>query len=473
MKERIVNRKFRINQQQLTVIVFSLFFAWILSFPFEGQLVYAFSEKFSQNVGSIVFSAIFAHFIGLFLCGFFVKNAAYAKKVILITSLFCLFGSIAFFFRISGAMIILIDVLSFAAGLFVAAWGYFFKSGTPAGKRIKTAADVLIYSNILMIIINAASVFFSAYAGLALAILTLAGVFVFALKLDENYRTDDAYKPSAPFEQPRSVAKPLLFLFFFIVVITINSGLMYEVINPAFEQFEMLSVWYWAVPYIVALIIMRNLPQKANRPYILYVAIAMIGFTFLFFMMLSRTAASHLLIDTLMLGACGIFDLFWWSILGEMLELSRNPAKLFGIGLSANVLGVLIGAVAGNLIFNADPYGINPVIIALIIVFVVLLILPVLNKILSNVLSDHVYLTRISDLTEQERTREFEDFSRRFRLTERESEIIVLLLKGRTYKLIAVELYLSENTVKTHLKNAYSKLGVKNKAELINFVENS
>ena len=48
-----------------------------------------------------------------------------------------------------------------------------------------------------------------------------------------------------------------------------------------------------------------------------------------------------------MLGACGIFDLFWWSILGEMLELDNNPSKLLGIGLSANVLGVLLGGLIG------------------------------------------------------------------------------------------------------------------------------
>jgi DNA-binding CsgD family transcriptional regulator len=53
-------------------------------------------------------------------------------------------------------------------------------------------------------------------------------------------------------------------------------------------------------------------------------------------------------------------------------------------------------------------------------------------------------------------------------LTEREKQIAALLLKGRTSKLIAAELYLSENTVKTHIKNIYSKLGIKSKSELFN-----
>ncbi|MGI6344742.1 MAG: response regulator transcription factor [Bacillota bacterium] len=52
-------------------------------------------------------------------------------------------------------------------------------------------------------------------------------------------------------------------------------------------------------------------------------------------------------------------------------------------------------------------------------------------------------------------------------LSEREQQVVGLLSRGCTYKLIAAELYLSENTVKTHVKNAYSKLGVKNRTELV------
>lgn len=64
---------------------------------------------------------------------------------------------------------------------------------------------------------------------------------------------------------------------------------------------------------------------------------------FITFMLLERGAGSYLIVGTLMLGACGIFDLFWWGILGEMLEYADNPAQIFGIGLSFNVLGVLFG----------------------------------------------------------------------------------------------------------------------------------
>ncbi|MBI1297082.1 hypothetical protein GC175_19205 [bacterium] len=51
-------------------------------------------------------------------------------------------------------------------------------------------------------------------------------------------------------------------------------------------------------------------------------------------------------------------------------------------------------------------------------------------------------------------------------LTAREQEIIRYAVKGRTNSQIATELNLSINTVKTHLRNAYEKLNITNRAEL-------
>jgi LuxR family maltose regulon positive regulatory protein len=52
-------------------------------------------------------------------------------------------------------------------------------------------------------------------------------------------------------------------------------------------------------------------------------------------------------------------------------------------------------------------------------------------------------------------------------LTERELEVLRLLPTGLTGPQIANQLYLSNNTVKTHMKNIYSKLNANNRAEAI------
>ena len=44
-----------------------------------------------------------------------------------------------------------------------------------------------------------------------------------------------------------------------------------------------------------------------------------------------------------------------------------------------------------------------------------------------------------------------------------DSELLVLLRQGYTNREIADRLYLSENTVKTHLRRLFAKLGVSNR----------
>ena len=56
------------------------------------------------------------------------------------------------------------------------------------------------------------------------------------------------------------------------------------------------------------------------------------------------------------------------------------------------------------------------------------------------------------------------------RLTPREREIVRLLAAGYRVKQLSEQLYLSNNTVRNHLKNIFGKLGVSSQAELIALV---
>jgi DNA-binding NarL/FixJ family response regulator len=55
-------------------------------------------------------------------------------------------------------------------------------------------------------------------------------------------------------------------------------------------------------------------------------------------------------------------------------------------------------------------------------------------------------------------------------LTVREQEVLEVLLDGRTNRQIAEMLFISESTVKTHVRNICSKYDVRSKAELISTV---
>lgn len=456
-----------VNDRQLSILVFSLFFSWLLAFPFEGKILYALADCHHLSAYSFVFTIIAAQFTGLLTCGLFVKNMYTSKQLIIFSIVFCIAASCLFFLKPSLLWNVGLISASFLAGCCVSAWGFYLKHCTPKDERIKTIADGLIYSNILMILMNMTAIHISAHAGLGFSIAILVLALLLALKLPREEAIQNIQPPTqGNIYSDKTLT--LAFLCLFIVVITINSGLMYQVQGPAFDHLEWLTSWYWAIPYIVALFIMRNLSPKTNRAYILYVAIAMIGLSFITFLALGRSWSDYLVINTLMLGACGIYDLFWWSILGEMLDLYKNPAQILGAGLSANVLGVLLGGLIGRAITVTSAQSHNPTLLALSVVCVTLVLLPLLHKRLVILLKNHVYLTNVSETPIQEKVQMDCTLSIKEKLTAREAEIAALLIKGKTYRMIAAELHVSENTVKTHVKNIYSKAGVQNKTELMN-----
>ncbi len=55
----------------------------------------------------------------------------------------------------------------------------------------------------------------------------------------------------------------------------------------------------------------------------------------------------------------------------------------------------------------------------------------------------------------------------RFSLTTREKEILGMLLKGKSNKEISDLMFVSTETVKTHLQNIYRKLGVRSRMEVL------
>jgi DNA-binding CsgD family transcriptional regulator len=69
--------------------------------------------------------------------------------------------------------------------------------------------------------------------------------------------------------------------------------------------------------------------------------------------------------------------------------------------------------------------------------------------------------------------RSMERFVALFEISEREREIVVLLLEGDSYKAIAGKLFIAHETVKSHVTNIYRKAGVKSKMELAKAVRNS
>jgi DNA-binding CsgD family transcriptional regulator len=62
---------------------------------------------------------------------------------------------------------------------------------------------------------------------------------------------------------------------------------------------------------------------------------------------------------------------------------------------------------------------------------------------------------------------------RKFDISEREKEVLVQLASGKSNSEIADSLFISINTVKTHIKNIYEKLNIKSRYELISLIKSN
>lgn len=219
-----MNQLKAVNNRNLSIAGFSLLFAYLLSFPFEGQVLYSILSYHNIQGSTYIIAAIVAHFTGLLSFGYFLKPPIAAKHIMLKGMGICLIVTLPFFFAPSSLWAIGLIVIGYASGCAVAAWGYFLKVFTPKNQRIKSCADVLIYSNIIMIVANVVAINLSPFMGLAFSMLCLVSGMVFIWMLSGDARKGScAEAKSQPYG---SIKKPLILLYLFVFVITINSGLI-------------------------------------------------------------------------------------------------------------------------------------------------------------------------------------------------------------------------------------------------------
>ncbi|MDL2315890.1 LuxR C-terminal-related transcriptional regulator [Desulfovibrio sp. OttesenSCG-928-A18] len=459
------------------LVLTSFGFAWTLALPFEGTLLYALLERDPLLPESLVFELVLAVCAGLTGASFFVRNRQSALWYFRLTLLFCL-GVTLFAFVPSPWLRPLLWLACLSMGINVASLALYTVCLETPLQRYRAMADVLIYGNIWMIASNVLTVNLSIEAGLMVCALSLCAGLYGTSGIEQA--AAESSPPHIPLAPGASILGPLAFLTAFIIIICINSGLMYQVLVPAFRGVKGFASFYWAIPYIAAICIMRRFPALLGPKQILFTALSMNGLAFLSFAMLDRSLPSYLVVNTLMLFACGIYDLFWWSVLACLSRWHRNPALVMGIGLGGNVLGVLIGGVIGDTLFTMQSdmeLLLYAVPLALFVICIIMTLLNPLHKLLrpyvwdSPFLKDDVGKETITETILVPVSSAEEQSSLPDNLTEQERRIADLIHKGRTYDIIAEELFISKNTVKFHIKNIYAKCGVGNKAEFIRFLK--
>ncbi len=297
-------------------------------------------------------------------------------------------------------------------------------------------------------------------AGFVFIECTLAAAIFCLTRLDTN----KAVQQKTGLGVYPNIFKTFWLLFLFIFLITINAGILFQVIYPAFALHGRLVPIYTDIPYVAAIIVLAKF-HKGNKFNTLYLGLALWGTALLLFNNVNPALpASFLPISTCMLFAAGIFDLFWWTISTTSFSYVKNPATMIGAIFSVNVFGSWFGGVISHLMRSSGMPVDLIVIVGLLLIFLSMVLIVPLNRKIASQIQANEFLApphwNVIDAT---------DPAVREVLSSREAEVFDLLCQGLSDKEISDKLNISIHTVKSHNRKIYSKLEVKNRTDLRRF----
>jgi DNA-binding CsgD family transcriptional regulator len=175
-------------------------------------------------------------------------------------------------------------------------------------------------------------------------------------------------------------------------------------------------------------------------------------------------------------------DLYIWTTLGDLAFIYGTPFKFFGFVLAAMLSSILAGKLISTELLKLAEYPLFfTALFAAAAIFLTYTVIPWLNELIQKDLyrffgSDKksAQAAQHDENAAMEKKKEQNPFDLAVKsllpgqkLTPREIEVVALLLKGLTNGEIASQLFISENTLKTHLRNIYPKFGVLQKKELL------
>ena len=170
--------------------------------------------------------------------------------------------------------------------------------------------------------------------------------------------------------------------------------------------------------------------------------------------------------------AINLIVYYVWVALADISHHSDiHPYIIFSIGWSIYALPRAIRSLCYSAFVELGMinYLLPTVLMAQVIVVCYLLGTrnPYIQRIFSDLCDDEPLSEKLDTLI----TQRCESVVDEYGLTKRESEILLMLCKGRTKSYIAETLFVTENTVKGHTKRLYKKLHIHNRQELLSLVE--
>lgn len=196
---------------------------------------------------------------------------------------------------------------------------------------------------------------------------------------------------------------------------------------------------------------------------------------------LPLSAAGFLLLPIIWNAAGGIVNAFaqlgamvagiiLWCMIADSANDTKLPSTLlFGLALACTNAAQLAGTAIGFL--NAETLKQGDLVlttVALVSVYLLLMAALLLFKDKRLASDDDEPAAQLTP--EEALASRCDEIAADHQFTPRETEIFKLLAQGYTMPVISEKLFVSENTVKSHVKSIYQKLGIHVRSELIDLV---
>ncbi len=244
-------------------------------------------------------------------------------------------------------------------------------------------------------------------------------------------------------------------------------------------EFQQTSLWASAAAiaclFVPALVVRK--PLNLSRVYSVALPLSAAGFLLL---PLIWNAAGGIVNAFAQVGAMVAALILWCMLTDGARRTHTSPTLLFSLALivtnAAMLAGTLLGAAQAQ---NIRPGDVALTAVALVSVYLLLIAAIVLfrNREGGGAVQaparsggESAPSIEVAPTPEEVLTVRCASLAEQYGLTPRERDIFPLLAQGHTMPAISERLFVSENTVKSHAKRIYQKLGIHARAELIDLV---
>jgi DNA-binding CsgD family transcriptional regulator len=434
------------NKNYIFIILsYGFFLGWMLSFPYNGPIYEYLSYWYNFSGEYYPLAYIGVPIVFLVFFGVIKSRETYPKRLTIYSLVVCFAGNLLLFFGVTYWYIIF-TFMGIASVLFVIGWSYFFTISASYKDKIKVMGFTIVLGNLVLYLINImVKLGFETYAmNSLLVVLSLSLLASNFLTFEKSY--------DYAFDTSKNIKKLIILIAAILFLINVNDGLSSKLIEPLFMEIEEHIIFYKRIPYIMAIIILVVFSDKLSHLSSFYIAIFLLGMSNVALMVLGINELGFYVNETMLQWGLGIGDLFIWTVIGHVGHLYGRPYKITSFALISLLTSVFLGRILGIIFSSSPDGGLYTIAVSFTTVFVTILIIP-----------------NLFDTIDREvvKIKEENKFEKKVNtLTEREIEIYNLLIKGKKNHEIAEELYITDNTLKTHLRNIYKKLNVAGKKEL-------